>query len=217
MLRIIISMLIVFSMVSCKKTDSNNENFEKVVLELWSTTHQSADDAMEFNGNPYAVNLKNGERAHLFKVSFPNKGRNFINGTLLYIPSSNELCDLSDQVIDPIGVYDFDRDGVSEIMSESSALGQGYAVTINKIYHLNKCDLVVLREVESTDNEGAVGSDNPEYYSVSYIWEFRDLNGDQVEDLMETEIINDGVKHIKPVSVVNKTFFYFKNAQYLKM
>lgn len=108
------------------------------------------------------------------------------------------------------------KNGVSEIESESSSLGQGDMVTINKIYQLDDCNPIILKKVESTDNAGSVDEDSPEYLSINYAWEFHDIDGDQIDDLIEIETVNDGVKNIKPNSKVKKVLFYFKNEKYVQ-
>ncbi len=216
MLRIGFLVFAILSVVSCGKVSVEQGNYEKVVLDLWNSNHKSEEDVMEINTKPLLVRLKNREDAFLFGVSFPNRGMHFLNGTLLYIPTTKKICDLSNQSLDPIHVHDFDKNGISEIVSESSALGQGYMETISKIYQLDECEPLILKEIESTDNEGAVGEDSPEYKSVNSTWEFRDLDGDNIDDLIEITTINDGVKNIKPSSEIKKVSFYFKNETYVK-
>lgn len=205
-----------FFVVSCGKVSVDQDSYEKVVLDLWNSTHKSEEDVMEIYAKPLSVRLKNRADALLFEVSFPNRGIHFLKGALLYIPTTKKLCDLSNQSLDPIHVHDFDKNGISEIESESSALGQGYMETINKIYQLDECRPIILKETESTDNAGAVGDESPEYQSVNYSWEFRDLDGDKIDDLVEIETTNDGVKNIKPNSEIKKVSFYFKNEAYVK-
>jgi hypothetical protein len=216
MLRIVFLFFVTLSAVSCGKVSVEQGNYEKMVSDLWNSTHQSEEDVIEVNSKPFSIRLKNRADALLFEVSFPNRGIHSLNGTLLYIPNTNELCDLSDQEINPIRVHDFDKNGVSEIQSESSSLGQGYMVTINKIYQLDDCNPIILKKVESTDNAGAVDEEGPEYLSINYSWEFHDIDGDQIDDLIEIETVNDGVKNIKPNSKVKKFSFYFKNEKYVK-
>ncbi len=215
MLRIVVLVFVMFAVVSCDKGSIAQGDFQKAALDLWNSTHTSEEDVIEINSKPWSIRVKSKAEAFLFEVSFPNRGIHSMNGILLYIPTSKKLCDLSNQSLEPINVHDFDKNGVSEIESQSSGLGQGDMETISKIYQLDECEPIILREATSTDNAGAVGEDSPEYKSVNYTWEFLDLNGDDIDDLIEVKTITGGVKNIKHRAEIKKVSFYFQNETYV--
>jgi hypothetical protein len=139
------------------------------------------------------VVLESHEEAFLCEVWFPDRPRLFLSGALLVRPNLKEAREIAEMWRD-FEVYDFDGDGVSEIVTWGYGLAQGHTDGWKSILHFDGWEPVILHKQNFGDSLGCCGKEiiGRECDSKEVYWSFTDLDGDGKIDLMELLIYKEG-------------------------
>lgn len=122
------------------------------VQEWW--TARSAE-MLTLDGPLQEVHLMDKEVAYIAPVGFYGRGRNFIWHAVLVRPALREVRELPQPVGNQnIAVLDLDGDGVSEVVTESVASGQGSTERLRSIVRFDGFTPIILHAVEEEDNLG---------------------------------------------------------------
>jgi len=120
--------------------------------------------------------LSDNERAFLAGTWFFSRGRNFIAGAVLVRPALQEVRDVSEYCRPDFKVRDLDRDGVSEIITETLGSGGGTTSGTKRILQFDGWNPVILHEADFEDHSG-VGSMCEGCEDKSVEWQFLELPG----------------------------------------
>jgi hypothetical protein len=139
------------------------------------------------------VVLESREKAFLCSVGFPDRPRLFLSGALLVRPELEEAREIP-EIWRDFEVYDFDRDGISEIFTWGYSLGTGYIGGWKSILHFDGWVPVILHKQEFGDDLNSCGKEviGRSCHSKEVYWSFTDLDGDGNIDLVETLIYKEG-------------------------
>ena len=132
--------------------------------------HATSAEEVTVEGPLQEVHLLDKEVAFIAPVGFYQRGRNFIWHAILVRPRLQAVRELAAPVGNKLSVQDIDGDGVSEVISESVASGQGTTETARAIFHLDGFTPVLLHTAISEDN---LGQCHRRCKQVDIDWQFR--------------------------------------------
>ncbi len=91
-----------------------------------------------------------------------------------------------------VHVMDLDGDGVSEIERNDVSVGQGYTIEKREIFQIVGVGIVkLLHSAKAEGNDGLYDSTDDKYKVEKVLFEYRDLDGDGVRDLIERWTVED--------------------------
>jgi hypothetical protein len=139
------------------------------------------------------VVLEGGEQAFLCLLNFYDRPYNFRTAVVLarpHLKAAQEIKGLWRK----FAVYDVDNDGVSEIVIEGSVTAHGSTEGTKSILRFDGWKPIVLHEQEFGDYLGYCGEEDTGWkcHSKEVYWQFTDLNGDGMTDLVELVIYREG-------------------------
>jgi len=178
--------------------------------------HSKSNEKMTVDGDLFPIFLKKHEQAFLLNVWFFSRGRNFMKHIVMIRPQLREVQEIVFPVCRDIVVHDFNHDDISEVESACSASGQGTTAGTKSIVQFDGWNPIVLHKAEFGDDEGFYGKQDYRYYSTSVVWQFVDIDGDKVDDLIETITNEQGRQRRKPIITKSRYKFVFKNNQCIK-
>src|ERR1039457_4623130 len=152
-------------------------------IKAWWGRTSNEEISITDDRGPLPITLRNHEPAYLRGVSFFDRGRNFMDQTLLIRPKLREVREAGDLVGRDSVVHDLDHDGISEIETVSLGSGQGTTMGTRSLVQFDGWTPVVLHQAKFEDDEGVWGIRDDRYYAREVDWKFRDLDGDGIDDL----------------------------------
>lgn len=162
------------------------------------------------------ITLKDHETAYLLDVEIFSRGRNSQDRTVMVRPKLREVKEIEGPVCKDSVVHDLDHDGISEVETVSLGSGQGITRGTKSIVQFDGWTPVVLHQAEFKDNEGEWGIKDNRFYSTSVAWEFRDLDGDGNDDLVETITTKKGRNNKNPITNSRSYKYVFKNNEFTR-
>ncbi|MFC1833139.1 hypothetical protein ACFL2Q_00205 [Thermodesulfobacteriota bacterium] len=139
------------------------------------------------------VILKGGEVAFLASVAFPRRGSNFLSGTVLIRPALKEAREI-EKARRVLEIHDLDGDGISEVIAESFGSGTGTTSGEKTILSFDDWKPIVLYVQGYSDDLGACSKEvvGRPCHAKEVEWAFRDVDGDQILDLVEVIKLGEG-------------------------
>ena len=140
-----------------------------------------------------AIRLKSGEAAFVASVAYPERARCCAWGILLVRPNLHEAREVG-SLCKVTRVLDLDHDGISEVVTTGSFLGQGATSGQHRLLNFDGWKPVVLYEKDFGDVLGGCGMEviGHRCTSKEVTWFFTDLDGDWDEDLVELIVFKEG-------------------------
>jgi hypothetical protein len=182
-------------------------------IQTWWKTQ--SDEKMTPLSELFPIFLRNHEKAFLLEVLFNNRGRNFRHHVVMIRPQLKEMREVVFPVDKDIVVHDFNHDGVSEIESGSVGSGQGVVNGRKAIVQFKGWNPVILYQIYFYIG-GYYGVEDSRYSAKLVSWKFVDINGDKVDDLIETVTIEKGRNDQKPIATQSKYKFVFRRNKFIK-
>lgn len=173
-------------------------------------------EEIDSSGEPIEIHLMNRETAYLYPVFISHRGRNDFIHTIMARPDLKEVREVADPVRRDLKVFDFDNDGISEVVCMALGSGEGSTVGVKAIVQFDGWTPIVLHKADFEDNEGAYGTRTERYFSRSVSWQFTDSDNDGNADLVEEITIKQGRKNRSPITAVVKNKFVIRNGHLLR-
>lgn len=198
-----------FTSIAQTQTPPSNEEIES----WWkpSDPERSAIESASIlyeNQDPIEIHLRNREVAYLVPVSISPSGRNFMFRMALVRPALQESREISDYIYSHAEVYDFDGDGVSEVVGVAFGSGGGTLFGEKSIVQFDGWNPMLLYQSDYHDTEGVCGKRCHRFSSKSLDWKFVDLDNNGVVDLLETVTTEEGRNYRDPI-VTQFTYRWF--------
>jgi hypothetical protein len=93
--------------------------------------------------------------------------------------------------------------------------GGGFEYAIKNIIHMGyNCHVTILHNATTESNRGAYAKTDKRYYVKEVEWVYRDLNNDNITDLIETTTISKGSKK-GATSTTTTTNYIYKNGRFV--
>lgn len=190
---------------------------QQTMLEWYRAKAKKGGEKFDFEGDPVEIKLRNKETAYLVKVILDNAGRNDMTRQLLVRPELQEARLISqDYAMHVVGVHDLDNNGVSEVVTDSSASGQGTHSGASYILQFDGWSPIVLLESRYEGNGGYYEENHIEYLLIENEWEYIDLNRDGKLDVLETVTYRSGRNSLPPLVAVWKNRYLFLGDKFVK-
>lgn len=145
-------------------------------------------ESIELDGKLSPIHLRDKTLAFIASASFYERGRNFISNSILIRPDIGEVRTTDLGSIE--SVHDLNHDGISEVVVVGVGSGQGTTSYTNTLAQFDGWTPIELHTAEYGDNLGACGDPDDglnECESIDIQWNFKDLNGDGIDDLEEIQ------------------------------
>jgi len=187
------------------------------IQEWWKAT---PNEQMIINGAPMKITLRSKEVAYLAHVTFLSRGRNFMSQTVMIRPAMKQVREVGDPVKQDCSVHDLDRDGISEVETVTMGSGQGYTEGMMSIVQFDGWKPVVLHQVKFSDNSGCCGAGDSlcgQCEAVEVSWQFKDLDNDGKDDLVEEIVTKKGPSQEKMQGVGTTNKYLFRNKVFTKI
>jgi hypothetical protein len=177
--------------------------------------HSKSNEKMTARSDLFPVSLKNHEQAFLLEVLFDNRGRNFRTHVVMIRPQLKEVREIKEPVCRDVVVHDFNHDGISEVESACSGSGQGTMQGEKTIVQFDGWNPVILYRADFYIG-GYYGEQDDRYGAKSVSWQFVDIDGDKVDDLIETVTLEQCRNNKEPVVTKSRYKFVFKNNKFIR-
>jgi len=178
----------------------------------WSS---KSNEKMTIRGDLLPVSLKNHEKAFLLEVGFFGRGRNFIDHAVIIRPKLKEVQEVAFPVCKDVVVHNFNHDGISEVESACSGSGQGTVQGKKAIVQFDGWTPIIRYQADFYTG-GYYGEQDDRYGAKSVSWQFVDIDGDKVDDLIETVTLEQGRNNREPVVTKSRYKFVFKNNKFIR-
>jgi hypothetical protein len=163
----------------------------------------------------FPIFLRNHEKAFLLEVLFDNRGRNFRNHVVMIRPKVKEVQEVAFPVCRDVVIHDFNHDGVSEVESACIGSGQGSIQGKRAIVQIDGWTPIIRYQADFYTG-GYYDEQDDRYGAKSVSWQFVDIDGDKVDDLIETVTIEQGRDNKEPVITKSRYKFVFKNNEFIR-
>jgi len=159
------------------------DNFD--LKEVESLVAKSANQPVELNEG-FKITLANKENAYLFTAYFPEAGRRYSYGAVIYRPSKKKvkiLSDLSGTRVD-LAPETIGHGLPTYVSATVGFYGQGNYEGKKLIMYFNKWNekIVHTRDEKNTSEYCRPCTD------IEYSWNFKDIDNDGFKDLVETKV-----------------------------
>jgi hypothetical protein len=202
----VLAMLV--SVLACGAAHAEGAPTQQQVQDWWRA---KSSEALTIEGPLQEVHLMDKEVAYIAPVGFYERGRNFIWHSVLVRPVLQEVRELPEPIGSKVSVQDIDGDGVSEVISEAVASGQGDTDRVHALFRLDGFKPVVLHVAVDGDNlgncEGEMAAIARGCRKVDVNWRF-EPSADHGVLLVESVVTSSGLHpdHLKSQRQVRRYF-----------
>lgn len=114
-------------------------------------------------------------------------------------------------------VLDLDLDGVSEVTTSRTESGDGSAYGHRPAVQFNGWNTLLLHQSAFDSNEGVRGTRSHHYRAKEPDWQFHDLDGNGIFDLLETITHKLGRNQRQPLISTARPAFAFQHVHLMRL
>ncbi len=168
------------------------------------------------------------DKTHAFLVPLTTSRAVNSNSMAIVFPEKKQAKEISDNDMtssafsDIENVYDFDKDGVSEVEFSSFASNRGIGFKSYYIVQFDEANPIILHETKLSENSGCCGEKEDrecggECDIPEISWKFIDINQDGIQDLIEEKTIQKGPDMDHLTTTKETAYYIFQNKKYTQV